>query len=413
MDAEKEEAMKKESFFKRLSGILIALLIIVLSALFFTNDFGLVDLRKTSVIIGVGVDFEEGEQMTLSAQLAVPMPAENGENTQFTVVTGKGKSVAEALNDVNVKTGFYPKLVFCKLIIIGESCFDKDINSQLNYFFSNEYSGLTPKIAACKGKASELFSMQLPYGDSVTDSVDRLLSDEAQKSANVSTANLNDFGQGYYSKSRASYMPYIEVSGGENGQGEAEGQGDSSESGGGSKAKSQSQGANSGENIEFFCGKTAVFTQGVLAGILPKEQAFAFNLLNGDIRRTYVACGEGEGAVTISIRNSKGDISLKVEKGVPVLKLSFSAAAKVQDDKTKQNKQRGEEETPQEVLRLCENTIKTSMEGLYAYTRDIHCDVLGAQDLLYKKQNKYYEALKDNLTKTMTVVCEVKLRSAG
>ncbi|MGN1061033.1 MAG: Ger(x)C family spore germination C-terminal domain-containing protein [Candidatus Coproplasma sp.] len=401
--------MKKESFFKRLSGFFIALLIITLSALFFTNDFGLVDLRKTSVIIGVGIDFEEDDEMVLTAQLAVPMPAENGENTQFTVVTGRGESVADALNDVNVKTGFYPKLVFCKLIIIGESCFSKDINSQLNYFFSNEYSGLTPKIAACNGKAGELFSMQLPYGDSVTDSVDRLLSDEAQKSANVSTANLNDFGQGYYSQSHASFMPYIEVSGGER-EGTDEGGEDGGQ--GGSLALGQGN-SDGGENVEFFCGKTAVFSDGVLAGILSKEQAFAFNLLNGDIRRTFVSCGEGENATTISIRGCKGDISLKVEKGVPVLKLSFSAAAKVQDDKTKRDKQRGEEETSAEVLRLGEDTIKAFMEDLYAYTNDIHCDVLGAKDLLYKKQNRYYETLKDSLTNTLTVVYEVKLRSAG
>lgn len=406
--------MKKESFFKRLSGIFIALLIIVLSSLFFTNDFGLVDLRKTSVIIGVGIDFEDDGEMVLTAQLAVPMPAENGENTQFTCVTGRGKSVAEALNDVNVKTGFYPKLVFCKLILVGESCFDKDINSQLNYFFSNEYSGLTPKIAACKGKAEELFSLQLPYGDSVTDSIDRLLSDEAQKSANVSTVNLNEFGQGYYSKSRASYMPYIEVSGVEGSQGEAEDQGGSGQGeGGASQAKSQAQSGNGGESIEFFCGKTAVFTDGILAGILSEEQAFAFNLLNGDIRRTYVACGEGEEAVTISIRDCKGGISLKVEKGVPVLKLSFSAAAKVQDDKTKRGTQRSEGETPDEVLRLGEKTIKKFMEDLYAYTGNIYCDVLGTQDLLFKKQNKYYETLKDNLAKSLTVVYDVKLRSAG
>lgn len=404
--------MRKESLFKRLSGLFIALLIAVLSALFFTNDFGLVDLRKTSVIIGVGIDFEEDDEMILTAQLAVPMPAENGENTQFTCVTGRGKSVAEALNDVNVKTGFYPKLVFCKLIVVGESCFDKDINSQLNYFFSNEYSGLTPKIAACKGKAGELFSLQLPYGDSVTDSVDRLLSDEVQKSANVSTVNLNDFGQGYYSKSKASFMPYIEVSGGGGEQGQAEGQGESDQSGG-EQQKSGAQGGKSGEEVEFFCGKTAVFNNGVLAGVLNKEQAFGFNLLNGDVRRTYVACGEGESAVTISIRDCKGGISLKVEKGVPVLKLSFSAAAKVQDDKAKSNKQRSEGQTPDEVLRLGEQTIKGFLEGLYAYTRDIHCDVLGAEDLLYKKQNKYYEALKDNLEKTLTVVYDIKLRSAG
>lgn len=403
----------KESLLKRLSGLFIALLIAVLTALFFTNDFGLVDLRKTSVIIGVGIDYEEEEELTLTAQLAVPQPAENGENTEFTVVTGKGRSVAEALNDVNVKTGFYPKLVFCKLIVIGESCFDKDINAQLNYFFSNEYSGLTPKIAACKGKAGELFSLQLPYGNSTTDAVDRLLSDEAQKSANVSTVNLNEFGQGYYSKSGASYMPYIEASknGGQDGESKDSAGGDQQGGQGGQKSGGQKSGGD--EEVEFYCGKTAIFNKGVLAGILSKEQAFAFNLLNGEIRRAYVGCGEGEDTTTLSIRNCKGDISLKVEKGVPVLKLSFSAAAKIQDDRETGEQQKGEGGTPPEVLRLGEQTIKKRMEDLYAYSHGVDCDVLGAQDLLYKKQYKYYETLKDSVTKSLTVVYDVKLRSAG
>ncbi|MDE6849938.1 MAG: hypothetical protein K2J54_01295 [Clostridia bacterium] len=95
---------------KRSLTILYLLVFAVLAFLFFTNDFGLLDLRKTSVVIGVGLDIEEDE-VVLTAQLAVPQPAENGENTKFNVVTGEGATVAAALNEVNVKTGFYPKLV--------------------------------------------------------------------------------------------------------------------------------------------------------------------------------------------------------------------------------------------------------------------------------------------------------------
>lgn len=406
----------KDSFLKRVAGFCYAAIILFLVALFFTNDFGLVDLRKTSVIIGVGVDFgEEGDEMTLTAQLAVPRPAENGENTEFTVVTGKGTSVARALNEINVKTGFYPKLVFCKLIIIGESCFGKDINSQLNYFFSNEYTGLTPKIAACKGKAEDLFSMQLPFGDSATDSVERLLSDEAQKSANVSTVNLNQFGQGYYSKSGSSYMPYIETnadeeeeneSGGESGGGQSE-----SQSGGGQSGGS-GDGAGGQSRVEFSCGKTAIFNKGVFAGLLDKEQVFAFNLLNGEIRRTFVGCGDGE-TRTLSIRNCDGGVSLKVENGVPVLKLSFSAAAKVQDDKNTENADEGNGRAPDEALRLGENTIREYMESMLSYSRGVGCDLLGVADLLYKKQNRYYETLKDSVLQASVVVYEVNLRSAS
>ncbi|MDE7257327.1 MAG: hypothetical protein K2N50_05170, partial [Clostridia bacterium] len=127
---------------KRSLTILYLLVFAVLAFLFFTNDFGLLDLRKTSVVIGVGLDIEEDE-VVLTAQLAVPQPAENGENTKFNVVTGEGATVAAALNEVNVKTGFYPKLVFCKLIILGESCFGENITKLLEYFYRNEYTGLT------------------------------------------------------------------------------------------------------------------------------------------------------------------------------------------------------------------------------------------------------------------------------
>ncbi len=403
----------KESFLKRVAGFAYAIIIALLAALFFTNDFGLVDLRKTSVIIGLGVDFENEKELNLTAQLAVPRPAENGENTEYSVVTGRGTSVAEALNDINGKTGFYPKLVFCKLIVIGESCFDKNINSQLNYFYSNEYSGLTPKIAACKGKAGDLFSLQLPFGDSATDSVDRLLSDEAQKSGNVSTVNLNEFGQDYYSKSGAAYMPYIETSGsGE--QGGEEGGGQQGGSGGGqSGGSSQSGGGGEQPTIEFSCGKTAIFSKGVFAGLLNDDQAFAFNLLDGDIRRASISFGEGDAAVTLSVRNCDGGISLKVEKGVPVLKLSFEAVAKLQDDKKTEEAPKSDGRTPDEALRQGEQTLKGYMESAFGYSRSVGCDLFGVKDLLFKNQNKYYENLKDSVLQTVVVVYDVSLRSSG
>lgn len=390
----------KNKLIKRLSSWLIFLLVAFAVALFFTNDFGLVDLRKTSVIIGVGVDLEDDGQLTLSAQLAVPMPAENGENTQFAVVSGKGKSVAEALNDVNVKTGFYPKLVFCRLIVVGESCFGEDINARLNYFFSNEYSGLTPKIAACEGRAEKLFSMQLPYGDSVTDSVDRLLSDEAQKSANVSTVNLNEFGQGYYSKSRAAYMPYISVQ-----KVQMSMQENTSTDGGEEKFQSDTD--------EFYCGQTAIFSGGVCVGILNKRQAFALNLINGGIRRTYVSLDGDDNAVTLSVRNCKGGSDFKLEGDMPVLKISFSAVAKLQDDSKVGDRQRNEEGASPRLLRQCEQEIVSYMQELYDYSKSVGCDLLGVKDMLFKKEYSRYNSVCDSVLNSATVLFDVKLKSVS
>ena len=193
---------------KRLAAIIYALAITAMAFLFFTNDFGLVDIRKTAVIIGAGIDLTEGG-VSVTAQVAVPQPSENGENTVYIEVEGDGATVADALNVINKKTGFFPKLVFCKLLILGESCRDADIFEVLDYFYRDDYTQLTPVIAMCSGSAGELLASKMRFGNTATVSIERLLSDEAKKSANVSTVNLKMIGIDNFSQSAACYMPYI------------------------------------------------------------------------------------------------------------------------------------------------------------------------------------------------------------
>lgn len=406
-----------EKIFKRLIGLIYAAIIIFLSALFFTNDFGIVDLRKTSVVIGVGIDIEE-DDLVLTAQLAVSQPAENGENTQFTTVTGKGKTVACAINDVNVKTGFYPKLVFCKLVLLGDSCFTRDTNTLLNYFFDNEYTGLTPKIAACKGKAGDMLSLKLPFGDSSTDFIERILSEEAQRSGNVSTTDLNKFGQQYFTKSQAAYMPFIEIVQKEESEGSGQGSEWGQDSGGGQGSgggqSQQSGGGGEDENIEFLCNRTAVFSAGVCKGVLDIKSAFAFNLLNSKVRHAYTECGSDDERNVLGLRNCKGDIDLKIDKGVPTLTLSFKATAKLMDDaQDETGKKHAESHTPDDALKKGEKTITEQLQQLYKDCKDWKCDILGAKDLLFRKNYKYFETFKDILYDKIEVKYEVKLKSTG
>ena len=101
-------------------------MIIAMLGLFFTNDFGLVDIHKTSVVVAVGID-TEGEEVILTAQVAVPQPSQSGDNIQYTEVQGRGLTIADCLNEINSKTGFYPKLLSCKLILLGEECKSEEL----------------------------------------------------------------------------------------------------------------------------------------------------------------------------------------------------------------------------------------------------------------------------------------------
>lgn len=410
------EKVRRKPDWRKWTALIYALAIALLSFLFFTNDFGLVDIRKTSIIVGVGIDVQD-EQIKLTAQIAVPQPAENGENTQFTSVDGEGETVAAALNQINAKIGFYPKLLFCKLVLLGESCQGEDIFRILDYFYRNEYTQLTPLVAMCKGEAGQLMQQQLPFGENVSQSIERLLSDEAKKSANVSTVNLKRLGSLRYSRSSACFMPFIDAqpqggqeegSGGESGGSSGEGN-----SSGGGSSSSQSGGSSQAQATDFLCTQTAYFDGGKFVGILDEEQAFALNLLSNEVRRAIVGCKTEENYFTLGLKNCDGGISLQVKGGKPKLTLQFKAVAKVLDvNKANLPEEAIEQEsTAKDVLKACEERIKTAFGSLLdALVRD-DCDILGVKNLLYKYCYSDYGKFKDTLLSEMQTEYRIQIVS--
>lgn len=407
--------MKKpdKKLLKKCAALICALAIAGLTFLFFTNDFGLVDLRKTSVVIGVGLD-KVGEELELTAQLAVPQPAENGEKTQFSVITGRGATVAEALNEINVRTGFYPKLVFCELILLGESCLSADVFGTLDYFYRNEYTGLTPKVAACSGSAKDALSLDLPLGDSATDNIIRLLSEEAERSANVCTVNLKDIGEDGYSESQFCYMPYISM---ENDASEGDGQssGQSGQSSGGGQEQGASQGGKSAEGAQgFVCNKAALFSKGKFVGTLDERLTFAFNLVNSEVRHAFLRCGEGENMRVMGLRDCKGSKSVSVEGDKVNLSISFSAIVRVQDGESNPTPQtEGTKQASEEEIALCRERIEQDLEELFKRCNLLECDLFGIRSLLYKYHYSEYMRSGGAIASSPELSLNVKLKSAA
>ncbi len=399
--------MKKFSL-KRAASVIYAVVIAAMACLFFTNDFGLVDIRKTAVITGAGIDLTDGG-VRVTAQLAVPRPSESGEDTQYVEVEGEGASVSEALNVINKKTGFYPKLLFCRLIILGESCKNADIFEILDYFFRDSYTQLTPLVAMCEGSAGELLSSDMRLGNTATISLGRMLSDEAKKSGNVSTVNLKIIGAQSHSPSGACYMPYIRSR-----QISAEG-GSSGDSAGDTSAQSgQTQGAEQGEKKEFLCDTTAVFNGGKFAGVLSAEQTFALNLLKNDVRHVFITCSYGGDVYTLGLRSCSGGVRVAAENGVPAVKISFSAVAQISDvDRAESPESASDGVVPRGVLAAGEGELERMFSELVKAVRGYGCDVLSFNTLLYRFAHSFYGEYAESFFGGAATEYEVCLRSAG
>lgn len=198
----------------------------VLLLLFFSNDFGLIDIQKTAVVAAIGIDAAEQEGFCdVTAQIAVPDQSGSGKASNVTV---KGAStVNDAITELNRKTGWYPTLVHCKLLLLGEKVADNDVLGVLDFFLRSNFIDDSCLVAVCEERAEDTLRASSPVGELTAVSISKVLSSTAQKTGAVSVMILRDFAKGYYSDAASGYLPFLSVkreaqseNGGSGGQGQ-------------------------------------------------------------------------------------------------------------------------------------------------------------------------------------------------
>ena len=122
---------------------------------FFSNDFGLVDIQKTAVILAAGID-KSGEGYELTAQISVPKGGETTGGTASVELSGKGETVADCLMMMYADSGWIPKFDFCSLVLLGEEAAKEGAMPALNYFLHNEYMSDNCAVAVAEGSAGEM-----------------------------------------------------------------------------------------------------------------------------------------------------------------------------------------------------------------------------------------------------------------
>ena len=412
-------------------------IIIALLGLYFTNDFGLVDIHKTSYIVAVGVDMAENE-VQVTAQLAVPQPSTSGDNTKYLQVQGSGYTIADALNEINAKVGAYPKLLFCKLILLGDSCKDADLFEMLGCFYRRNFSELTAMVAMCEGKAQDMLAKPATIAPENSTAIQKVLSDELEKSGNVSKANLKSIAESNYSVSEYSYMPFIQMNvqgtskpggggdnaGGDKPEGGSSGSGSGESGGSGSGGESGSSGGQSGgssgggeqgsgEQVEFTARQTAIFKEGKFAAILDEHQAFALNVIENDINLAVIPCILDGTHYTMGLQGVNGKLDFDVKKGVPTLTVKLKATAQVQGAKKIMVPENViyDDVVSKELLKATEEALQERFEKLIETSVETGCDVLGVKKLLHKYHHKYYDAFKNDVLQRMKVEYKIDVKS--
>ncbi len=401
------------------------LVVIFLSFLFFSNDFGLFDVQKTAIVIAAGIDREE-ENFVLTSQIAVPQAG--GENSQTVQLVSKGKTVAEAFEEINAKTGWYPKLVFCKLIVLGESAAKENVFDALDAFLRSEYFTDDCLLAVCEGSAQDILNTSALVDPSSSAAITKVLSTHAERVGTVHPSTLKDFSIGYFGDSQSGQLPVVkqekqqekppsqsESGGSAGGSSGSSGSGGSSSSEGESSSSSSSSsgGSQGGEKPVFSAKETALFVGGRWVETLTAEETFALNATTGKLRlATYSVQVDGE-TCTLNIKHNAPKIGLYVGKDgrgevkIKVLltagAVDYSKAQEVEDIKDMGD-------LPSGTFAAAEKKLAAEITTAYEKARAVGCDVFELQERLVKYKRRQYQqhksTLLDNTTLSVKVIFE-------
>ena len=376
---------------------LCVLTVFLLLFFFFSNDFGLIDIQKTAIIVSVGIDREENE-FVVTSQVAVPQASKQGEQVQPTQLTTKGKTIAEAIASINAKTGWYPKLVFCNLIVLGKSFAEKNVFEGLDFFLRDNYATDQCSLAVVDGSAKEIITAQTPIENISGLAIQKVLSPHAKREGVLATS-LREFAIGYFSERKSGTIPILEeVKEVQVGQEES---------------PNQSEGSSGGKKVLFSARKTALFYDGVWVDTLTEEESFAVSLVKEKIRLASFSIDADGSQFSLLIRKNEGKVDFHVDKnGCPTLRLFVTAIAVLQDTSTPSTIfELGETAIPSGVKRATEKKIENLLQQAFLKGKECGADLFDSISALKRNEKKYFTAYQKDLLNRLRFSVEVKVKN--
>lgn len=388
--------------------------------LFFTHDFGLIDIEHTAIIVAFGVDKDANGQYEISTQIAVPQASASENTGSESIISAKGKTIGEAIDKIAVNTGWYPLFSFCNLIVLGQNAINGNIMDIINYFIRTDRIPDSATLCVSEVPAKELLLSNTPL-DSVTSfAIQKILEQDYAKLDRIANVNVKNFVDGYYSKSSKGHLPLIKKVPSGDGD-ETQGKGGSDEKSGGSSGASGDSGddSKSSDSEIYDASNTVFFSKGMLAGTLSAEETLLFNLKKRNSIDTFVRLEniEIDGQTTdllVEIDETYKKYGFKFENDVPVYEVKLEVQCRIVSANADFSVSElfPSAKAPENVLRATEKKLTESFEKLYRKLQIADCDLFEIKNALYKFHYPKYELLKDDILKSTvlktSIVCKPK-----
>ncbi len=379
-----------------------------LAFLFFSNDFGLIDTQKTAIITAVGIDKEE-EDFVLTSQIVIPQSSAQGKSTQAVQLVSKGKTISEAFEQINAKTGWYPKLVFCKLLLLGQKTTEQNVFDALDFFLLDEYLTDDCQVAVCVGLAKEMLDVSALVDATSSLAIEKVLSDHAERVGAVHPCTLKDFAIGYFGDDKSGLLPLLKK---EKQQEDVGGSNKNSPTPSASSENSEQQNNEQKQKDKpvFSAKETALFVNGRWRATLTPEETFAVNAAVGKLRLANYSVSVEDATCTLTIKHNNPKLKLNVGKegnGRVHIILTLTAGVADYSKALDLKKLADAGDIPDGVFAAAEKKLAAELTSAYEKARAVGCDVFSLKEKLVKYKKRKFHPQKDTFLDNTSLSVDV------
>ena len=394
--------------YKRAKFFLIIFAIIFIN--FLTLDFLLIDVEKTALIVAIGIDkTDTGYEVT--AQIAVPEATNQSTKSNESVIYANGQTLYDAVNDIGSRTGWYPKLSFCNLIILGSEVFNENVMGVVDFFVRSYKVEDSAILCASEKTAKEVLLSISPLDNISSFALTKIFVRDHNNASSILTTTVKNFSKFYYSPCKSGFMPMIKmIDTKDKGNNTSNASSLTSNSGATQKG---------GENtpVVYDAETCLLFSNGYKKGEISGDECLFYSLFEKSVNETFfnldVVDEQGNfGNALIAVKRANSSIKLQYRDGVPYLKGKLKLWIQISDTDFPQSMKQ-----IATIGRLSENMLnkassyaKKTLNELFEKTKNCGCDIFESKNMLYRFYPDKFESenkeFLSNLKCDFTVTCQ-------
>lgn len=337
-------------------------IIILFMSFFLVGCQNYKELNNSAIVNALGIDVKNNEYIVTIQIVNTKKDSDEQNNLQTPIVySGNGKTINEALNNINSKS---PKMLYLghlELVILSEELAKNGVDKTMDYFIRNNDISKNFTILVSKDSTPlEVLSVSTPLVNFPSGNI----LGSIEISSNISGVSNNikfiKFLKDLNNPGIEPVMSSIKIV------------------------------ENDDKEKDLQISSLAIFSNDKLIGYLNDDDTKGYNFITNNINNTNITldCKKDDYA-SITINDVNTNIKSKIKNNKPIININISASMEITENNCDYDITK--------LKKLTKNKIKeTIIDSINKIKTDYQSDIFGFGNILYKNNNSYFKTVKKN-----------------